>query len=545
MRRIGLIAGLVMLWAMVFVQSEVQAWFWGPENLAVINGRNFTSDDFRNWWVNWKEEGTSLPDTPDPFVDWHMLVEEAESMELYNEPEFRHKLDVFLKARTLLIYQGEKIADRVEISDSELKKRYEKKYLPRLGLQLLYFNDEAAAKQAFSSITEKKIDAADYAHAAIKEKSDALFFEEKQLRENQLQPEWRTALAPIAAGEITHPFPWSKGYVIIKLMERKGFDEDDFQKLKPIIADEIRSEEEERLTRELVDELKKKYQVTINRELLDKLDIKAPDEKLLDQTLITMDNGTYSARVFLGLATKEMQFRNQYGYEVGGEDAFKKKLLDGVLAQTLTSRGAMDEHYEEKEPLRPLYQFYRQHRLIKELEKRLFSPQIMVSEADVEKYYNDNLAGYSRPAMVSIALVEDEEGLVNMMYGEMKKGTDFFAVAARYYSSEPETQDMQYDKLDPKVREVLDKLSPGEVSAPFFINGHHTIIKLIKKTPATPMPLDHVREAVAKQVEMQQFALARDKYLTALKARSEVTINNRVWEKLKKELGDFHVGKEN
>ncbi|MFH1216191.1 MAG: peptidyl-prolyl cis-trans isomerase [Pseudomonadota bacterium] len=545
MRRIGLIAGFLMFWTMVFVPNAAQAWFWDSENLATINGRNFTNDDFRNWWVNWKEEGTPFPDTSDSFVEWHLLVQEAESMELYNEPTFRRKIDVFLKARTLLIYQGDKIAGKVKISDGEIKKRYEEKYLPRLRLQLLYFNDESSAQQAYSRITGEKIDVADYAHAAVKEKSDSLYFEEKQLRESQLQPEWLAASKSLAVGENSSPFAWSKGYVIMKLMERKGYDGEDFEKLKPVITEEIRDEQESRLTGELVEELKKKYQVKIDWELFNKINIREPEEKLLDQVLISMNNETYTARVFLGLVRKEMGFRNQYGYEVDGDEAFKKKLLDGVLAQTLTSRGAMDEHYEEKDPLKPLYQFYRQHRLIRELENRLFQPQIIVSEADMEKYYNDNLDRFSRPAMVSIALLEDEENLINMMYGEIKKGTDFFAVAARYYSSEPAVRDMEYDKLDSKVRAVLDKLTTGEVSSPFFINGHHTIIKLVKKTPATPMPLDHVQDTVAAQVEKQQFEQARNKYLAVLKERSDVTVSSRAWQKLKKEFGDIHVGKQN
>ncbi|MFZ5765391.1 MAG: peptidylprolyl isomerase [Thermodesulfobacteriota bacterium] len=545
MRKVGVVVGVLLLWTLGLVQGNAAAWFWESDKLATINGRDFSADDFRSWWINWKEEGMSFPETPDPFVDWHLQVQEAESMELFNEPDFRHKIDVFLKARTLLLYQGDKVANRVAITDSKLKDRYEEKYLPRLRLQLLYFNDEKLAQDAFARLTTGHEDVAEFAGKATLEKKDSLFFEEKVVRHSQLQPEWRAALDGLAEGDIAVPFSWSKGFVVLKLLGRERYDEEDFQKLKPVITSEIRSEEEARLTRELVEELQKRYRVVVDWDLLGRINLNAPDEKLLDQTLITMDNEKYPARVFLSLAGKEMQFRNQYGYEVGGEEAFKKNLINGVLAQTLTTRAALDEHYEEKEPLRPLYQFYRQHRLVRELEKRLFRPQVKVTEADIEKYYNDNLALFSQPAKVSIALVEDEENLVRLMYEEMKKGSDFFAVARKYYSGEPPVRDMEYDKLDGKVREVLDKLTQGGVSQPLLINGHHTIIKLVKKTPATPMPLDHVEDKVATLVEKEQFEQARQRYLATLKERSQVIINNSTWEKLKKELGDLHVGKEN
>ena len=95
------------------------------------------------------------------------------------------------------------------------------------------------------------------------------------------------------------------------------------------------------------------------------------------------------------------------------------------------------------------------------------------------------------------------------------------------------------------VKAEIDKLVIGEVSEPFVIKGHHTIIKLIKRFPKTPMPLDHVSDQIAKMIEKDEFSRLRNEYLATLKERSTITVNNRAWEKIKKELSDVHVGKEN
>lgn len=542
MRKIGFLWGVIFLW-MLSTSSVVHAWPWGTEKLVTINGSNFTTDDFKNWWINWKEKDTHFPESPEPFVDWHLLVQEAEKMELYNEPEYRHKIDVFLKARTLLLYKGDKVSSRIKISDKELKDRYDEKFLPRLQLQILYFNDEAVAKKSFTQIKEGNLDFAKFAAEARVIDKNSVYYEEKWSRSNQLQQEWRPVVDGLALGTMSEPFQWSKGYVIIRLKEQKGYDAEDFELLKPMITNEIRDIKDQELTVELVEQLKKKYQVKINQPVFDALNLDSANEELLDQILISMDNENYTVRVFLDLVNKELQFRKQYGFDVEEATKRKKRLLDGVLAQTLTTRGALDEHYERKEPLKPLYLFYTQHRLIKELEKRLFRPQVQVSEQDIEKYYQENLDRFSQPEMVSIAVVEDEENLINKMHEEMKRGVDLLEVASRYYSGEVPVQNMQFKYLDPIVQKVIDNLVIGEASSPFVVKGHHTIIKLIKRTPATPMPFDHVHDKVAGLVDKEKFSKVRNEYLAALKEKSVIEINNRTWEKIKKELGDLHVGK--
>ncbi len=145
--------------------------------------------------------------------------------------------------------------------------------------------------------------------------------------------------------------------------------------------------------------------------------------------------------------------------------------------------------------------------------------------------------------MVSIAVVEDEENLINKMHEEMKRGVDLLEVASRYYSGEVPVQNMQFKYLDPIVQKVIDNLVIGESSSPFVVKGHYTIIKLIKRTPSTPMPFDHVHDKVAGLIDEEKFSKVRNEYLAALKEKSVIEINNSAWEKIKKELGDLHVGK--
>lgn len=521
------------------------AWFWGNSSLVTINDKEFSQEDFKNWWQQWREEDSSFPESLDPFIDWHLLAHEAEQMELYNEPTYRQKISIFLKARTLLMYKSDKISSRIKITDEMLKKRYEEKYLPRLNLHVLYFNDKDKADAAFSSLKTEKISFKDFFEEAQSEEDHSVFFEEKIVRMTRLDKEWRQGIASLAIGEISEPFAWRHGFVIVYHAGEKGGDEEDFQKFKKILPNEIRDEMENDLTRQLVEELKEKYEVTVDWDVFNAVEPEGENEKLLDKTLITIDNKEYSTSIFLEFLKKERSFRTEYGYHLEEAEKFKKRILNGMLAQTLTTLAALDEHYEEKEPLKPIYEFYCQHRLIKELENRLFRPQVSVTDEEIEKYYNDNLERFSQPEMVSIAVLEDEENLINKMYEEMKRGEDFFDVGRRYYSKESPVKRMPLKNLAAVVQDKLSKMVDGEVSSPITVQGHHAIIKLVSRVPSTAMPFDHVRDKIATLLDKEKFSKARDSYLAQLRNRSVISVNDRSWEKLKKEIGDLHVGKEN
>ncbi len=531
----------IFVWAFFLVvlsQESLYAWFWGDSTLVTVNGEKYTSRDFANWWQNWKEEGISFPDTPDSFIDWHLLAREAEQMELYNEPSYRHKIDVFLKARALLMYQGEKIGARLDISESDLKNQYEAKYLPRILLHILYFNDKEKAEAAYRTLSSEQIDFPSFAQQALEGDAKSVFFEEKWTRHAKLNQEWLSVVSKLHPGETAEPFAWSKGYVILRLQEEKGGDDEDFEYFRETVSRELRKIREAQLTFELVEELKKKYKVTVDQQLFDAIDPFGTNEKILDEPFITMDDTVYSVGIFLQHLQKDTKFRSKYGYDVAEADALKKKALNGVLAQTLTTRGAVDEHYEEKEPLKPLYQFYTKHRLIKELEKRLFRPKVIVSEEEIKTYYEDNPEKFSRPATVSLAVLEDEEKLIAKIHRELIGGGNFEEVATTYYSAGAPVRQMEYKSLHPEVKAVLDGMVAGDVSEPFLVNGHHTIIKLVKRVETVPFPFDHAREQIVGLLDREKYEKVRNAYLAALRANSVISVNGDVWQKIRKEYGD-------
>ncbi len=88
--------------------------------LAEINGRAYTAQEFREWWQHYREEDTPFPATPDPFVDWHLLVQEAERMELFSSPSFQRKVQVFLRARAIMLLKYEEVDSRIQLDEQQV-----------------------------------------------------------------------------------------------------------------------------------------------------------------------------------------------------------------------------------------------------------------------------------------------------------------------------------------------------------------------------------------------------------------------------------------
>ena len=112
------------------VPQEASAfWFSGGEPLLKINDVAYTSSDFRVWWREWREPGSKLPKDMTPFVEWMLLVQEAREMELEDNREYRRKVDIFLKSRSLIMLKQEEVVSRLKEPEKEvLWLEYEKKY---------------------------------------------------------------------------------------------------------------------------------------------------------------------------------------------------------------------------------------------------------------------------------------------------------------------------------------------------------------------------------------------------------------------------------
>jgi len=529
----GLLCVILLCWTV-----QATAWSWTEKPLLRIDGDKFSRADFEHWWANWREKDMSFPEDPGEFVDWQLLVREARQMELYMEPNYRRKVDTFLKARSLMILKEKEIDARIDVNDKRLWDRYVSEYCPRWRVELLSFDDEQLAAQTLQSIKKGEASLAEFRDGG-KVVEGVTYLGEKTYRRNFKPEGWEARLNSLKVNEITGPIALGKGFVLLNLLAKEGPDQEDFAANMARIKKDEWDNQQAILTIELLVGLRKQYNVEVNEEALAAMDPAVdPPEEEAAAILVKTAHLQVTVGDFLAMVRKEVKFRLESGFYKGESDAdLKKRVLNNLLSQTLTARAALDKHYEEEEPFSHVFRFYTQHRLISELERRLFATA-PPDDAAVGAYYKAHIAEFTKPEVVSVAVLEDDAKLGEKIWTEISLGADFFAVAGKYYSRHPVVQDIPAEHLEPTVRAVVAGLAEGEVSRPFDVKEHTAMVKLVARRAAEPIPLDTIRDEMIRRIKRERYEDARKNYLDQLKSRSRIEVNHKVWASILKEFGE-------
>ncbi len=524
----------------IFAVDVSAAFTWGRDkSLVTINETKYYPEDFNHWWKNWKEKETPFPDDLREFVDWQLLVQEAEYMELYREPAFRRKIETFLKVRGLMMLKAEEIDAKIHIDDSQLKALFEEKYAPKWIISAVGYTDEEKAADILAELkkTGKTIEEF-LAESGAAEDKPVKYDKAVTFYPSSMPEGWRPVLQPLQKGDYAGPLLYQDNYLVVYVVERKDFDEQDFKDARAFLFRKLRKAQEARLSNELAKKLKEKFHVQIDDALLDELDLREPQEGLLDKVLIATDKVNFTVRMFVGLAARNAA--RQADKELSKEEWRKKKLayIADLLFQNLTAWEALDRHYEENNPaIKEVYRFYRQHRLIRELERRIFRPGTEPSDEEVKKYYQDNIALYSHSGSARLGLLMGDLEMINKVWEEVSRGEDFVTVTKKIFAIEPEVKDIKYTQFGEELKKAVAPLAEGEISPPFTVKDRSAMVKLIKRNMGEPEPLSKVRSNIASQLRQKKFNDNRAYYLQQLRERSEIKVNEKVWKKLKSEFG--------
>lgn len=528
---------LALVIALVLLTSNTlpAAWLWGEKPLCTIGGESYTAQDFKVWWKYYRDEASRLPEYPEAFIDWQLQVKEAEDMGLDQEPSFLRQVGIFLKVRSLLLLKNEEIDAKLNLTPDQIRVYYEQEYCPQYQVEVLHFHDAQLAEQAaadlrFNRRTMEYYEGRSNIHGA------KLYYEERHLRPKEINSEWLETVAAMQVGDVSPPQLWKEGYVVFRLRSKIWFDEADFEKQKEAVTLELRKIHEARLTVVLVNDLMEKYHVQINRQLFAALDPYETSGTSGDAILITASKGVITVNQFLEQVRKRKTFFKEFGSIKAEHDQLKQRALNNLLSQTLTGWAALDRHYEKESPLKEVYQFYKQYRLTKELEKRLFDPELIVGPEEVETYYRQHEAEFTQPGKMRIASMEYNGGQINRIWAEIMTGGDFEKIAEKY-TDRPVVETEQFtEKLDPTLKDVLARLRPGEVAPPLLNNGHWLLVKLIDQRKTHVEPLEEAAGKISTKLQQEKFDRVRTAYLELLKTKISITLNDSAWQALLEDM---------
>lgn len=145
--------------------------------------------------------------------------------------------------------------------------------------------------------------------------------------------------------------------------------------------------------------------------------------------------------------------------------------------------------------------------------EKLATLDARVSEAEIEKYYNENIEFYSELAKYRISriLVEDR-ATANQIIGALNAGGDFAALAMEFSTDAQSARaagDMGYLQadnfyIDPDIISIAAGLSVGDYSQVFETYEGWNIVMLTDRIEAVEYPLVDVKAEIYRELALRQ-----------------------------------------
>ena len=538
------ILSTLILFACLILMSAVpaKAWLFGDSALITIDGTEYTAEDFKRWWSVWKEDGMTLPETPDPYIDWLLLAGEGRNMQLDSDPGFERATKVYVMSRALLKLKYEEVDSQIKVTDAEIRARYDKDYAPRWGLEGIEFKDKAAAAAAWEELKSGKVTLAALLERD-QESGGPVRTAETWLRPKDLEKasKWQAIYADLEVGEVVEPKKLGESMVLWYLKEVKQADDEDFAAVREEISKKIWKEQEISLTRGLIDNLRNKYEVKIDDARLAALDIQADDETFTDATVISNNQQNVSEKDFVAVMRRVLKTRPMLAGALQDEQAtqdLKEEAAYNIIAQSVTNWESLDRRYEEREPFKSEYDFNYDHRLTLMVQQRMFSQKVEVAEDEIKQYYEQNKSRYSVPTQVELYIIDETQGPIDKVWADFTAGKSVDKVFQEYFEKTPKLQKIPTNHLDPDVKTVVSNLSEGETSSIFTAQGIRVMVHLLKRSPETVIPFDRVKDTISQDLQQKKIKSLEKDFLNKIRTNSEIEIDQDEWQDVRKELED-------
>ena len=528
---------LVLVVSLV-LPGAAQAFLWGDaQELVSVNDTRLTTEDYRDWWREWQEKEMPVPETPDEFVDWMLLFQEAQAMQLDQNPEFLKKVGIFLKVRALMQLKQEEVGAKTKMPDDKtLWEAYRKGYTPIYNLHMVAVDAEEQAAEIRRLLDAGK-SLADAAKETGLSGADEELAQSGSMRASKIPEALRKALADAPAKSIVGPIPFGHSWYFLEVLERSDGSKEDFAKVKnDLIRHDLKVQENE-LTRQLTEVLAQKYQVTVDEEFLGRITAEGFPKEDGEKTVLRVGNTVVSVDALYQATLKELEMRGGAHRKSLDFEATKQRVVADAVAQTVTGLEALDRHYENQPPLKATYDFYRQHRMIKELEKAVLEPGIKLDEKDVQAYYAAHPELFSRGGLVELSVVQTNEvKLAEQVEEELKAGGDFFKVMQPLSPAGVEVRRTPLDHLHPVIQQAVATMAPGQVSGALKDGDNIYFVKLIRTDETESIPFEKVAEDIRTRLREERFAAAKSELVKTLRDRSAIKVNQRAWNSLRKSL---------
>ena len=525
----------------LFPANSYAAWPWSsPKPLVSINGSEYFEDDFDTWWVRWRDDEKQKPKHVEEYVNYLLLLKEAQSMELYSVPEINRKYEVFLKVQSLMLLKRDEVDSKIAVTEDQIKGRYEINYAPRKLVAVLNFRSVEEAQKAHAKFVVDKPTFEQLKILSSKGSELSFAIQHPQwIVPKSIPPSWGSNLDKASVGFISPPISNGELTDILYVLDVVNSNKEDLKKVQEDIKEDLRKIQYQQYTVSLIDKLRTKFNVIIDYQLFDRINIISPRPEDNDKILIRSDKSVVPVSYFIEQCKKENSLGRSDLNNKDQQDQLKKRVINIMVSNSIVMWEALDRHYEEFSPLKEDYKFTKEYNVVKELERRLYK-EIHVSQEEIARYYNDNKSSFTKPVELRLVLVEGSKKDIKSLWTQVISGSQIIKSASQLNLPVKITsqQATNYDQLSTEVAKVVKALKPGELSRPIAGKNLYSLIKLEKRHAETIKKIDQVRTLISKTIIKNKQVEIKKQFIQKLAQNSDIITNTDLWDMVIKKYTD-------
>jgi len=251
------------------------------EILARVGEVNITLDDFNRQVENLPKHYKNIVSEQKREFLQDLIMQElfynaALANGIENFPEVKELIKEANKKIIISRYLKENVDDKIEITETELKRYYDEHsedfMMPERWRAVHILVDTEEESRQIKAMLEEGASFEELAKsrsidASAKDGGDVGYFSK-----GQLIPEFEDACLSLEVGEMSDVVKTKLGYHIIRLMESKPPEVQEFATVKRLIKKEMEQERKKEFLREITKRLRADTEIVLNEELLEKLD---------------------------------------------------------------------------------------------------------------------------------------------------------------------------------------------------------------------------------------------------------------------------------
>ncbi len=534
---------MLLLLTLLCTAPTASAWnLWGnSEPLLTVNEQTYQCQDYLDWWREWREDDQP-PTSPDDYVNWLLLAGEAAQMQLQDQPSYQRKIATFLKVRSMMLFKKEEIDDKVITPDEKtLYNFYLESFTPHWQLRTVTFRTSEELDRFMAAYTASPDSSTEEILASLSLTNDDYLLSSAVWDRPYHLPEKITTLLRAAdTRRFSEPYPWRETWQVIEVLAAEPAADDDFTQLRPSLEQLHLKRQRTNLTAKLIEQLRKKYPIEIDQELLESIQYDGVPEEQAQQIVLKFLSFQVTAAELQNAAKQQYDSLAPQQKMKVPFSTTRQQVLEAIISQNLVDTEALERHYEQRPPLKSTFDFYRNHRLIRELERQIIQPEVQnVTAEAIREAYEKHKLQLSGPPLVEIIRGQTTDpDLAARLHAKLREGEDFSAIMAVLgnRNSKPEKLPLQH-LIDP-VQDVLKTLRPGQ-TAMVEDGENYIFIRLIKAPKQEIVAFDKVKQSLEDELKRGAFLQKKQDVIQQLRNRSTIEINQQQWqgclETLKKE----------